>query len=100
MTVTSEGNVGIGISVPLQKLHVVGSLQLDKVGPELGRLILHTASKNDPGHYGILFTNNHIAPFLGEDIGTQYFNFYSTWGATRNYDAVIEIHGRYRQPDS
>jgi hypothetical protein len=94
MTITGEGDVGIGTTNPAEKLHVVGSLQLDKVGPDLGRLILHTASQNDPGRYGILFSNNQIAPFLGADIGEQNFSFYSTWGHTRDYDAVVEIHGK------
>ena len=94
LTITGEGDVGIGTTNPAEKLHVVGSLQLDKVGPDLGRLILNTASQNDPGRYGILFSNNQIAPFLGDDIGTQNFSFYSTWSTTRSFDAVVKIYGK------
>ena len=75
-------------------MHVEGSLQLDKVGTPLGRLILNTVSPQDPGRYGILFSNNTVAPFLGEDIGDQSFNFYSHWSNNRTYDAVINIHGK------
>ena len=94
VTITSDGNVGIGLTNPAEKLHVVGSLQLDKVGPELGRLVLRTAAQGDPGRYGILFSNNLVAPFLGDDIGDQLYAFYSKWGNVRQYDAVLQIHGK------
>jgi hypothetical protein len=94
LTVTSGGKVGIGLSNPAEKLHVIGSVQLDKVGPALGRLILRTASRGDPGRYGIVFSNNTVAPFLGDDIGNQLYAFYSKWGAQRTHDAVISIHGK------
>ncbi len=79
---------------PDVKMHVEGSLQLDKVGSPLGRLILNTVSPEDPGRYGILFSNNTLAPFLGDDIGDQSFNFYSKWGKDRTFDAVVNIHGK------
>ena len=94
VTVTADGNMGIGITSPQHKLHVNGSLQLDKTGPELGRLILNTVSTNDPGRYGILFTNNILAPFLGDGMADQNFGFYSTWGNIREYDAILKIHGK------
>ena len=93
LTITSEGKVGIGITIPLQKLHVAGGAQFDKVGPE-GRLILRSVKRNDPGRFGIRFLNNEIGTFEGEDIGNQIFGFFSGWGWTRQYDAVIEIHGK------
>lgn len=76
------------------KLHVEGSAQFDKVGPALGRLILNTVSPGDPGRYGIQFSNNTLAPFLGDDIDDQQYDFYSAWHHTRTYDAVINIHGK------
>ena len=76
------------------KFHVEGSAQFDKVGPALGRLILNTVSPGDPGRYGIQFSNNTLAPFLGDDIGDQQYDFYSAWNHTRTYDAVINIHGK------
>ena len=94
LTITNDGNVGIGLTNPAKKLHVVGSLQLDKVGGELARLILRTAAQGDPGRYGILFSNNLLAPFLGDDIGNQTYAFYSKWGNVREYDAVLQIHGK------
>jgi len=94
MTVTGEGDVGIGTTKPEAKLHVSGSLLLDNGGPGLERLTLKTNGLNDPGRYGILFSNNFIAPFLGEDIDNQIFAFFSKWGAQRQYDAVVEIHGK------
>lgn len=93
LTITSGGNVGIGITNPAAKLHVAGTAQFDKVGPE-GRLMLRSINRNDPGRFGIRFLNNQIAPFEGEDIGDQIFGFFSGWGWTREYDAVIEIHGK------
>ncbi len=93
LTITSEGNVGIGITAPETKLQVEGSVRLDKTGKS-GRLILNTTRNNDPGRYGIRFTNNILGTFEGEDIGTQYFGFYAGWGAKRQHDAVIAIHGK------
>jgi len=93
VTVT-ESKVGIGVTQPLERLHINGSLQLDKTGPELNRLILKTVSQNDPGRYGIQFSNNLLAPFLGDDISDQHFDFYSKWGNQRTYDAVLSIHGK------
>jgi len=94
MTITKEGKVGIGLTVPQTRLHVNGSLQLDNGDPGVDRLILRTLGKNDPGRYGILFSNNAIAPFLGDDIENQTYAFFSIWGATREYDAAISIHGK------
>lgn len=76
------------------QLDVDGSAQFTKIGPELGRLILKTQSQNDPGRYGILFSNNDLAPFLGDDQADQVFGFYSEWDHTRTYDAAIRVHGK------
>ena len=62
--------------------------------PESRQLTTFVYFSFDPGRYGILFSNNQVAPFLGDDIGDQNFSFYSTWGATRTFDAVVEIHGK------
>ena len=97
LTITNTGNVGIGITNPAVKLHVQGDVEFEKVGNNVdteGRLILKTANLNDPGRFGIRFSNNIVAPILGDDIDNMYFGFFSGWGATRNYDAVVEIHGK------
>ncbi len=93
LTITSEGNVGIGLSNPTAKLHVAGLAQFDKVGPE-GRLILRSVIRNDPGRMGIRFLNNQVVPFEGEDIGDITFAFFSAWGTARKFDASLEIHGK------
>ncbi len=97
LVVTSGGNVGIGITNPAVKLQVNGGVHFEKVGPDVdtqGRLILKTQSLNDPGRYGIRFSNNTVAPIEGDDIGDMLFGFFSGWGRTREYDAVVEIHGK------
>jgi hypothetical protein len=94
MNLNSNGNVGIGNISPMAKLHVTGGLLLENTGPAVDRLILRTATFNDNSRYGIVFSNNTLAPFLGDDIGNQNFDFYSTWGNTRTYDAAINIHGK------
>ena len=93
VTITGEGNVGIGLTNPTSKLHVAGLAQFDKVGPE-GRLILRSINRNDPGRMGIRFLNNQIAPFEGDDKGDMTFAFFSGWNWTREFDAAIEIHGK------
>ena len=93
LTITSEGNVGIGITNPTSKLHVGGAVQFDKVGPA-GRLILHSVRRNDPGRWGIRFTNNLLGTFEGDDTNTMNFSFMSGWGATRTYDAILHVHGK------
>lgn len=60
----------------------------------MDRLYLKTATLNDPGRYGIRFSNNTIAPFEGDDIGDQVFGFMSTWGNNRTYDAKLQIVGK------
>ena len=90
----NTGRVGIGMTSPAQKLHVSGNAQFDKSGPEVGRLILNTVSRNDPGRYGIVFANNQLAPFLGDDTQDQTFEFLTGWSSTRNYSARLQVHGR------
>ncbi|OGB61299.1 MAG: hypothetical protein A2Y94_10115 [Caldithrix sp. RBG_13_44_9] len=90
---SNSGNVGIGTASPLQKLHINGSLLLEKTGPALDRLILRT-TLGDPGRYGIQFSGNDMAPFVGDDIGNQVYSFASLWGADRLYDAKIQVHGK------
>ena len=79
---------------PDVKLHVEGSAQFDKIGPALGRIILNTVSPEDPGRYGIQFSNNTVAPFVADDVGDQNYAFYSYWSNNRKYDAKITIHGK------
>jgi hypothetical protein len=93
LTITSEGNVGIGITNPTSKLHVGGAVQFDKVGPA-GRLILHSVNRNDPGRWGIRFTNNGLGTFEGDDTNDINFSFMSGWGKARTYDAILHIHGK------
>lgn len=76
------------------QLHIEGSAQFDKTGPTPGRLILNTPIQEDNGRYGIQFSNNTIAPFVGDDIADQNYDFYSYWSHTRMYDAYIKIHGK------
>lgn len=89
-TVTS-GNVGIGNTTPAQPLHVTGSAQFDKND---GRLVLRTPARNDPGRYGIQFSNNILGLFLGDDTQEQQFGFYSGWSANRTNDASIVVFGK------
>lgn len=93
LTITSEGNVGIGITNPISKLHVAGTAQFDKVGAA-GRIVLHSVNKNDPGRWGIRFTNNILGTFEGDDNNDINFSFMSGWGAVRTYDAIVHIHGK------
>ena len=86
--------VGIGIPNPAQALHVNGSVQLDKTGSALGRLVLNTVSRNDPGRYGIQFANNAGAPFLGDDTQPISFNFMSGWSNQRTNDASLKVFGK------
>ncbi len=86
--------IGIGTTNPSEKLHVVGSLRLDKAGTALGRLILNTGTRNDPGRYGIVFTNNSLAPFLGDDTQEQIYSFLTGWSPNRVYSARLRVHGR------
>ncbi len=90
----NAGKVGIGTSSPLEGIHVVGNAQFDKAGAAPGQLVLRTPSRNDPGRYGIRFSNNLLGTFLGDDSTNQYFGFYSAWSNIRAYDAIIEIHGK------
>ncbi len=94
LTITSDGNVGIGITNPQAKLHVLGSALLEKTGPNVDRLILRTHVLNDPGRFGIRFSNNLVGTFEGEDLDNQLFGFFSGWGAKRQFDAIIDIHGK------
>jgi len=95
LTITSKGKVGIGITTPEAKLHVLGGVQFEKVTKDgVERLVLRTHYFNYPERYGIRFANNQVAPFEGEDLGDQFFGFYSGWGANRQYNAIIDIHGK------
>jgi hypothetical protein len=88
--ISNTDSVGIGTATPTDKLQVDGNIKLNK---NEGRLILRTSSHNDPGRCGILFDNNSLAPFLGDDTEDQYFDFYTTWSATRTYDTHLKVHG-------
>ncbi|MBS4032859.1 MAG: hypothetical protein KGZ85_00220 [Ignavibacterium sp.] len=90
----SASNIGINKTSPEQRLHVNGAVVLEKSTSAVDRLYLKTATQNDPGRYGIRFSNNEIAPFEGDDIGNQVFSFMSTWGQNRTYDAKLQIVGK------
>jgi len=85
------GNVGIGTTNPQTPLHVSGNVRFDK---NQGELILRTPTHNDPGRFIIRFDNNLLGVIQGDDSENQTFGFYSAFGATRAYDARIEIHGK------
>jgi hypothetical protein len=89
-TVTS-GSLGIGTATPAKSLHVVGDGEFDKND---GRITLRTPGRNDPGRYGITFSNNELGLFLGDDTQRQVFGFYSAFSANRTNDAVISIFGK------
>jgi hypothetical protein len=89
-TITS-GSVGIGTGTPGKALHVVGDGQFDKND---GRIVLRTPTRNDPGRYGITFSNNVLGLFLGDDTQPQTFGFYSAFSANRTNDASISIFGK------
>jgi len=59
-----------------------------------GRLVLRTPTRNDPGRYGIQFSNNVLGIFLGDDTQEQVFGFYSAFSSYRTNDASILIHGK------
>jgi hypothetical protein len=86
----SSDSVGIGTSSPTQKLQVEGSVKLNKND---GYLVLSTSSHNNPDRFKIKFDNNGVAPFVGDDTEDQYFDFYSSWSATRTYDTHLKVHG-------
>jgi hypothetical protein len=90
----SGGKVGIGTSNPQNTLHVNGGVQFDKTGSAIGRLVLNTVTRNDPGRYGILFSNNLQAPFLGDDTQPIGFAFLSGWSNYRTNDASVRVHGK------
>lgn len=59
-----------------------------------GELVLRTATYNEPGRYRIRFENNGLGVFTGDDMQNQQFSFVSKWGAIRDYDARLTIHGK------
>jgi hypothetical protein len=67
-----------------------GNVQLNKNG---GVLTLRTPTQNDPGRYGVHFANNDLAPFIGDDIDDQDFDFYTGFANNRSYDAHVKVFG-------
>ena len=94
ITIGTNGYVGIATENPQSALHVNGSLQLDKTAGGPGRLILNTVSRNDGGRYGILFSNNAAAPFLGDDTQPITFSFRSSFSEYRTNDATVSVYGK------
>lgn len=99
--VDSNSNVGIGTTSPEEKLDVLGNLKLTgdvyltkPSGQGGGELVLSTAAYNEPGRYRIRFSNNALGVFTGDDTQNQEFSFISKWGAIRDYDARLSIHGK------
>lgn len=88
--VVSSGTVGINTSSPQADLHVKGDVLFEKND---GRLVLGTPSRNDPGRYGIQFTNNWLGLFVGDDTQKQIFGFYSDFSSQRSHDAHLRVFG-------
>ena len=92
--VDNDGDVGINTVDPQQELHITGNLRLDKQDADLGRLVLKTNTRNDPGRDGVQFENNYLGLFLGDDSQAQTFGFYTGWSNVRTNDAKLRVHGK------
>jgi len=86
-----NGNVGIGTSMPGERLEVAGNMLLNR---DAGKLILRTINHNTAGRAQIKFDNNYLGIFSGDDTEDQYFSFMTDFAGTRAYDAKLRVHGR------
>jgi hypothetical protein len=84
-----SGGVGIGTSSPAQSLDVAGNLRIRSAEP----FLILEDSAFDGIRPRIRFLNN-FGIFDSDDRANQLYAFYSTFSYYRNYDVVIEAHGK------
>ena len=83
-------SVGIGITYPIEKLHIIGRQKIEYNG---ARLLLRSPTFNNNEGVGLTFENNDDALFLGDDAQLIKFRFMSEWTNDRDYDAELRIYG-------
>ena len=86
----NNGNVGIGTSNPVEKLHVEGNFYLQDEHP---KIILRD---NDAGGTKptIQFENSDRLAIYGEDDSDKSLTIYSKFQKDRTYDASLKIYGK------
>jgi hypothetical protein len=85
MSITNEGNVGIGIINPSARLEIASNS-----GPNI--IINDFNGAGD--RPGIQFKNNYMHFISADDQSEELFGFYSTFNSTRTYDAKLSIYGK------
>ena len=85
----NSGNVGIGTTNPVEKLHVVGNIITKGNQPTL-RLIDTDGIGTKPM---ISFENSDLLAIHGEDDGDEFVGIYSAFSPNRTNDAIFRVYG-------